>query len=224
MNKNDFDKIEQHMLSFMKDSAHDEEHAYRVLYLSLNIAKDEKNVDYDVLIAAAMLHDIGRAAQFNNPKLCHGQVGGAMAKSFLTELGWCKEKSARVENAIVAHRYRENNPPTLIEEKILFDADKLDVAGTMGIARTIFYNGALEEPLYTKNDDGSICNDGSDGSNTFFTEYEFKLKDVYDKFYTKRAMELAKQRQQAAIDFYDSLVGEIQQAYQWTNLLDEHIK
>lgn len=40
------------MLSCMKDSAHDKEHVYRVLYTALDIAEQEEPVDYDILIAA----------------------------------------------------------------------------------------------------------------------------------------------------------------------------
>ena len=47
--------------SCMGDSAHDKEHIYRVLYSALDIAQGEAGVDYDVLIAACLLHDIARA-------------------------------------------------------------------------------------------------------------------------------------------------------------------
>lgn len=55
------------MLSCMEDSAHDKEHIYHVLYNALEIAKTEMNIDYDVLIASCLLHDIGRKEQFENP-------------------------------------------------------------------------------------------------------------------------------------------------------------
>ena len=45
------------MLSCTEDSAYDKEHIYRVLYNALEIAKTENNVDYDILIAACLLHD-----------------------------------------------------------------------------------------------------------------------------------------------------------------------
>lgn len=54
--------LENYMLSCMDDSAHDKEHIYRVLYHAMEIAKTLQNVDYDVLIAACLLHDIGRKA------------------------------------------------------------------------------------------------------------------------------------------------------------------
>ncbi len=54
------------MLSCMNDGAHDRQHIYRVLYYALDIA-EEYCIDQDVLIAACLLHDIGRDAQFRNP-------------------------------------------------------------------------------------------------------------------------------------------------------------
>lgn len=80
MKKETYIFLENYMLSCMVDSAHDKEHIYRVLYNALEIAEHEADVDYDVLICACLLHDIGRKEQFENPKLCHAQVGAAMAK------------------------------------------------------------------------------------------------------------------------------------------------
>jgi uncharacterized protein len=54
------------MHACMKDGAHDKQHIYRVLYYCLDIAKSHA-LDKDALIAAALLHDIGRGAQFKNP-------------------------------------------------------------------------------------------------------------------------------------------------------------
>ena len=71
MKTKDYRLIEAYMLSCMRDSAHDREHIYRVLYAALDIASFEEPVDSDVLIAACLLHDIGRREQFENPALCH---------------------------------------------------------------------------------------------------------------------------------------------------------
>ena len=75
MNRGTYCLFENYMLFCMKDAAHDKEHIYRVLYNALEIAKTENNVNYDVLIAACLLHDIGRKEQFENPALCHATVG-----------------------------------------------------------------------------------------------------------------------------------------------------
>ena len=60
MKQETYDLLEQWMYQCMLDSAHDREHVYRVLYTALDIAREEENVDMDVLIAACLLHDIGR--------------------------------------------------------------------------------------------------------------------------------------------------------------------
>lgn len=69
MDKTTFSLIENYMLSCMEDSAHYKDHIYRVLFNALEIAKSEEAVDYDVLICACLLHDIGRKEQFENPAL-----------------------------------------------------------------------------------------------------------------------------------------------------------
>lgn len=69
MKKSTYLLIENYMISYMKDSAHDKEHIYRVLFNAMEIAKHEKDVNYDILICSCLLHDIGRSDQFENPNL-----------------------------------------------------------------------------------------------------------------------------------------------------------
>lgn len=205
----DHEKIEAYMLECMRDSAHDKEHIYRVLYTALDIAESEPSADCEILAAACLLHDIGRSEQFANPKVCHADAGSKKAYNFLIEIGWTEERAAHVRDCICTHSFRNENPPESIEAKILFDADKIDVSGAMGMARSLMYKGAVDEPLYTLNPDGTI-NDGSDTDEpSFFREYHFKLKNIYGKFFTKRAREIAFGRQKAAEDFYNALLSEV---------------
>ena len=73
MDQKTYRTIEEYMLSFMKDAAHDPMHIYRVLYQALQIAKGYPEVNQDILIASCLLHDIGRMKQFQNPQLCHAE-------------------------------------------------------------------------------------------------------------------------------------------------------
>lgn len=214
MNKETYDLIEGYMLSSMDDAAHDKEHIYRVLYTALDIAKTEEDVDMDVLITACLLHDVGRKEQFENPKLCHAQVGAEKAKGFLLRNGFDAEFAERVSECIRSHRFRKDAPPKSIEAKILFDSDKVDVAGALGIARTLVYKGQVNEPIYTMNEDGSVC-DGSDSDCdiSFLQEYKYKLERLYSKFFTFRGKEIAISRQKAAVDFYNALLWEVSSAY-----------
>ena len=213
MTKETFAILENYMLSCMKDSVHDKEHIYRVLYNALEIAKTEKDVDYDVLICACLLHDIGRKEQFENPSVCHARVGGEEAYRFLAEHGFEEKYAEAVKHCIQTHRYRKNNPPKSLEAKILFDADKLDVSGAIGVARTLVYRGIVSEPLYTVLADGTVSDGKDDKEPSFFQEYKFKLENVYSNFYTARAVEIAKGRQRAAVEFYNNLYKEINDSY-----------
>lgn len=214
MKKSEFERIENHMLECMRDSAHDREHVYRVLYGALDIAETESGVDYDILTAACLLHDIGRAEQFADPKLCHAEVGSEKAYRFLVGIGWSEDRAEWVRACVKTHRFRSDCPPESIEAKILFDADKLDVAGAVGIARTLFYKGQVGEPLYRLKPDGTVSDGAEDTEPSFFYEYKFKLEKLYGKFFTKRGMELALSRQKAAADFYSSLLEEVRSGHE----------
>lgn len=212
MKKEVYELLAGYMQACMGDSAHDQEHIYRVLYNALEIAGAETGVDYDVLIAACLLHDVGRKEQFADPKLCHAQVGGEKAYRFLTQNGFPPEFAGRVADCICTHRFRKNNPPQSLEAKILFDADKLDVTGAIGIARTLMYKGDQVEPLYIRCPDGSVSSGEADAVSSFFREYKFKLERLYDRFLTQKGAALARQRQQAAVQFYESLYREVTMA------------
>lgn len=214
MKKDEFSAIEAHMLDHTNDSAHDRHHIDRVLYAALHIAAQEKApVDMDVLIAACLLHDIGRPQQAIDPRICHAQAGADMAFDFLVSLGWPVDKANSVKQAISSHRYRGNNPPQSIEAKILFDSDKLDVCGPLGIARTLIYAGQAAEGMYRLDSEGQIITDSA-GEETvgFFEEFHHKLIKVYDAFYTQEAARMARALRPAALDFYRALYSQIDSA------------
>ena len=212
MTREIYQTIENYMRATMADSAHDCEHVYRVLYNALEIAKTEE-VNYDILIAACLLHDIGRPDQIADRSLCHAQVGSEKAYKFLLEMGFDADFAEAVRHCILTHRFRKNLPPQTMEAKILFDADKLDVTGAIGIARSLLYQGQAAGPLYTVNADGTVGEGGEEEGDSFFREYKFKLEKIYDRFYTRRGRELAQQRRQAAVSFYENLLAEVRQDY-----------
>ena len=213
MTKEMYTQIEKYMQSCMEDSAHDSEHIYRVLYNALEIAKAEEGVDYDVLITACLLHDIGRKEQFADPKVCHAMAGGEKAFAFLTQQGYGEAFAEKVQHCVQTHRFRKALQPQTIEAKILFDADKLDVTGALGIARSLMYKAEVAEPLYTKLDDGSISDGTQSDAPSFFREYKFKLEKLYDKFYTPKGSQMAQARREIAVAFYEKLYQEVNTGY-----------
>lgn len=213
MTKETYKKLENYMLNCMKDSAHDKEHVYRVLYSALDIASHEKDVDYDVLISACLLHDIAREEQNKNPGLCHAEVGAEKTYKFLVENNSDASFAEKVKHCISSHRFRKNNAPESIEAKILFDADKIDVAGTLGIARTLVYQGAMCEPLYSLLPDGRVSDGSDDETPSFFQEYKYKLEKIYSRFYTERGKEIAEERRKTAESFYNNMLKEVSMSY-----------
>ena len=213
MTQQTYRTIEKFMLSCMDDSAHDCQHVYRVLYNALEIAKAEPVANYDILIAACLLHDIGRKDQIADPSLCHAEVGSQKAYRFLLELGMGEDFARQVRHCILTHRFRKNLPPETPEARILFDADKLDVTGAIGIARTLLYKGTVTEPLYRLLPDGTISDGTHDIGHSFFREYKFKLEKLYDRFLTQKGAELAKERQAIAKAYYESLYREVNEGY-----------
>lgn len=224
MDRSTYCLLENYMLSCMGDSAHDKEHVYRVLYNAMEIAKYEQNVDYDVLICACLLHDIGRKEQLEHPEVCHAKVGSEKAYSFLITKGFGDSFAGKVAHCILCHRYRTENVPQTIEAKILFDADKLDATGAIGIARTLIYGGMVDEPLYNTDAEGSVIAGERDTGYSFFREYKNKLEKLYDRFYTNTGAEMAKQRQGTAVSFYEKLVSAIRDSYEvGKDEIDKHI-
>ena len=215
MDRKNYRLMEDYMLSCMKDSAHDKDHVYRVLYNAMIIAEKENEVNYDVLIGACLLHDIGRQEQFADPSVCHAEAGAEKGYRFLLEQGFSEDYAQHVRSCILTHRFRKNRKPESLEARILFDADKLDVVGTMGIARTLVYNGTLAEPLYSLLPDGNISSGENDDQPSFFHEYKFKLERMYDHFYTRTAAVMAQQRKKSAVDFYENLFHEASSAYEF---------
>lgn len=213
MKRSEYKAIEEYMIDCMNDSSHDSEHVMRVLYTAMRLAETERGVDCGILITACLLHDIGREAQFKDPKVCHAAEGGKMAERFLIGIGWSGQRAKHVRDCIRTHRWRSGDPSVSIEAKILFDADKLEAAGAMGIARTLMYQGQVGRQLYTMQS-GQVCSgDGRDEPGSFFREYQNKLKNIYNMFYTEEARRMAETRKGNAEMFVSSLKSEIDEAY-----------
>jgi len=104
----------------MTDLMHDISHFERVYVYAQEIAKSEKEVDYDVLTLAVWWHDVGRLYIAKG----HPQKSSEMARQDLTELGFEVNFIDKVCEVIETHS--GSTIPTTIEGKILKDADKLD--------------------------------------------------------------------------------------------------
>jgi len=205
--------------------AHDIDHVMRVYNLCLKLAKYEPSVDLDVLRTAALLHDIARTREDKDGHagmlgVDHAILGTEMSDKILKELGYPPEKMEHIKHCIASHRFRGENPPGTIEAKILSDADKLDVLGATGIARSFTIGGEngqkiysntpvdeyIKENLFDGKPNGRIIDPSKHASNL---EFETKFKHIPDKLYTRRAREIAKERLEYMKQFFERLKREI---------------
>ena len=205
--------VEAYMLSSMQDSGHDAEHVYRVLHYALPIAAHEGGVDLDVLTAACLLHDIARTEQFADPELDHAALGGEKAYDWLLVNGFTVDFADCVRHCIQTHRYRSEAPPQSVEAKILFDADKVDVSGAVGIARTLLYAALVEEPLYSLTELGEVSDGAGDTVPSFLQEYKLKMETLHETLYTQYGRVLAEKRKPAATAFYEAFLAEVRECY-----------
>lgn len=220
MDKEKLKKIREAVEKELSCSAHNMDHVIRVYNLCLYLAKDEE-IDSDVLEAAALLHDFARVKEDNDQtgKTDHAILSAKMAEPILRELGFPEEKIKYIQNCIVSHRYRTGNRPQTKEARILFDADKLDVVGAIGIARSFVWVGRNKAKIYADVDiDDYIKNnlngkiDGRIQDKTKHSpqiEFETKLKFLGDKLYTEKAKKICRERLAFFKSFLERLEKEI---------------
>ncbi len=191
-----------------KDSTHDIDHIMRVYNLAMTIAKEENQVDMEVLQAGVLLHDIGAAkeSQDKSGKTDHAIIGAEMAKAILEKFDFSNDKIKHIQNCILSHRYRSNNKAETIEAKIVHDADKLDSIGAIGIARAFAWIGKHGAKIYKPANDieNYIKENLTEGKingriidkakHSVQINYETKDKFIIDKLYTESAKNIAKER------------------------------
>jgi uncharacterized protein len=199
-----------------KHPTHDWHHTMRVWVIAEQIALDDiGTVNLEILELAVYLHDIARQEEDDsNSTLDHALLGSKKAKELLQTLNYPDEIIKGVCHCIEAHRFRKNKKdeqPSSIEAKILFDADKLDSIGAVGIARAFLYAGENGYQLYR--DLPKDYNGGSRNMNpdihTANIEYEVKLKHIEGLLLTKSGRKIAKERNQFMKNFFDQLEEEM---------------
>lgn len=196
------------------DAAHGFDHVLRVWRLAMRIGTEE-GADLEVLQAAALLHDVGRPAE-RATGACHAEVSAAMAREILGARSIPAAQIEAVADAIARHRYRSNLPPESLEARVLFDADKLDAIGAVGVARAFAIAGAQRQRLWAevpqevaerRPEEGR--NDLRNVAHTPVHEYRFKLARVRDRLYTRTGHAIAKERHQFMVAFFERLEREV---------------
>ena len=187
--------------------SHDWEHTLRVFRLCQRIGNAEK-ADMDVLLIAACLHDIGRCYQdASNGRICHAEKGAELAEPLICPLSLSEERKDNILHCIRSHRFRGDSAPKTIEARILFDADKLDAIGAVGIGRAFLFAGEVGARLHNSslNIDDTRPYSKED---TGYREYRVKLSKIKDRILTEEGKRLAADRDAFMVSFFDRFLSE----------------
>jgi uncharacterized protein len=217
-----FQKLEAAVAQELACSAHDLDHVKRVYRLCFKLAVDLPDIDWDVLQAAALLHDIVRVKEDQDPTgtIDHAILGAKLAAAILRDNGFPETKIAAVVHCISNHRYRSDRVPESWEAKVLFDADKLDVLGAIGLARSYILAGEYGEPLYSEAPlaeyiQTNLVGQAAEGRVRDITrhatnlEYEIKFKMIPDRLHTEQAKAMAAERLAFMAEYFQRLRREI---------------
>jgi uncharacterized protein len=122
-------------MSPLDGTAHSYEHVDRVLKIATLLAKEEK-ADLELVQVGGLLHDLGRA--LGQP---HNEIGAKLARETLERMKYPKERSERVAKIVLYHPLDSRERLETLEQKIVWDADKIDLLGAIGIARGFHWCG-----------------------------------------------------------------------------------
>jgi len=191
------------------ESGHDFDHVLRVLALAERLARVE-GADVEIVRAAALLHDIARADEDATNHGDHAQMAAERARDIVLARGATAQQADAIAHAITSHRFRSSTPPQTIEAKILFDADKLDSIGAVGVARAYQVSGALNQRLWSEVlPDAMATRNQRNSDHSAYAEFVVKLSKVRERLYTDTARKIAEERHAFMTDFFARLELEI---------------
>ena len=189
------------------DPTHGFAHIRRVYALCERLGQEE-GTDLKILRAAALLHDAESGFDVREE---HHLASARFARQILYAKGWPDDQISAVQHCIRAHRFRDNTEtPKTLEAKILFDADKLDVIGAVGGARTIAFDVVVNQPIFAEPSPRFLeTGEKEPGEpHSSYHEYLFKLSKIKDRLYTSTAQALANERHQFMAEYFYRLAAE----------------
>jgi uncharacterized protein len=199
-------KVKEEARAFFQSArgSHDWDHTERVYRLCLRIGRKEK-ADLGVLKLAALLHDIGREEEDRSSgRICHGRSGAALAGKLLERHGLDRAAVRSVVHCIRSHRFRKRAVPRTLEARILFDADKLDSIGAVGIGRAFLFAGEIGARLHDKNINVRRTK-AYTREDTAYREFLVKLGRVKDRMTTREGKRIAAERHRFMAAFFERL-------------------
>jgi len=196
-----------HSYCVTEGGSHGPDHSKRVLYTALIIGQ-RLQARLPILTPAALLHDIGRKEESQSRgRICHAERGAEMAAPLLRQLGYGEAEIEDICHCIRTHRFRGGLRPASLEAEILYDADKLDSIGAIGIGRAFLFAGQIGARLHNPELDPAITSPYS-LEDTAYREFRIKMSRVRSQMLTPVGREMAEQRHAFMQIFFDQLTRE----------------
>ena len=199
----------------LEDVVHGFDHIERVYHLCEKLGEAE-GANLEIVLAAALLHDSQGSAPDGSERPNHHLLSADFAGRVLQDEGWDELQIQAVQHCIRAHRFRHNGEePASIEAKVLFDADKLDVIGAIGAARTLGYALKAGTPFFSEPSSKFLQTGQEEPGehHSAYHEYLFKLRKISSLLYTKTGRRLATKRQHFLNQYFDELADEYRGQY-----------
>jgi|SRR3989344_8264594 len=192
------------------DPSHDFQHILRVLNLAKKIG-GRVGADLDVIIPAALFHDtIVYRKDHQNSKNETDESAEITGQILARIAQYPKGKIELVKTCIRQCSFTKDIIPTILESKVLQDADLLESTGAISIMRTFSSGGQMNRPFYNT-------------TSPFFTNSEKNFHSGVGLFYrrlliaekrmhTKFAKKIAKRRTLFLKKFLDELRIELKES------------
>jgi uncharacterized protein len=199
-----------------EDAAHDYDHLVRVVALADKIQASEGGI-LPVIWAAVALHDIGQERERRDGG-DHALIGAALAAELLKNSPFPQEYIPAVQQAIQEHRMTGGIIPQTLEARILYDADKLDCLGAIGIGRLYCITGRYNQKVYAPIpedivepiDPQLIRNLRRRPDYSPYIEFQLLFGNLPDRMTTNTGRELAHERYTYMQEFFSRLQQEVE--------------
>jgi uncharacterized protein len=206
----------------ISDPVHGFDHVLRVYRLAEYIA-DCEGADLELVRAAALLHDAdaalsteqgGRSIEETGlQRQQHHHASSDFAAQILHQEGWQAERISAVQHCILSHRFRDDSEqPQTLEARVLYDADKLDAIGAVGVARALAFALQAGQPVYASPSDKFLESGQLEPGepHSAYHEYLFKLRKLKASLSTPTGQQLAEERHRLMQNFFENLAAEME--------------
>jgi uncharacterized protein len=189
-------------------TGHDWWHMYRVWKLAKYIGQQEPGVNMLVVELGALLHDIADW-KFHDDE----EAGPKAAREWLESIHIDNSIIEQVEDIIrnVSFKGAKVENKLSKEGQIIWDADKLDAIGAIGIARAFSYGGSKGNPMYEP-DRKAVHHDTfeaykNDKTGTI-NHFDDKLLLLKDKMFTNTGKRIAEHRHEVMENYLKEFYAE----------------